>query len=573
MLEAGADHHILTVPFEERALAQALGARYVTGTGWVYTGPTIPDGLRGYLPTAYSWDAWLQDDLDGRVLAAAPPPDHTTGTITPRPDQASDAQLIQVARASGAPEFLNANDVGTGKTIIAIHAVKSMANVRNVLVVCPLPVAAGWRDHLRRMGDGGKRWCVINYESTKKLLAAPPSAATAKKQRTRNLRIVREGTPKVQWDVVIADESHALGNPESQQTRVLDKVVAGPKGTPSAFVLHMSATAGADPSQLSYLHRGLAWRTGAPIRETITADEYVSWCETYGFQVDRSGYGNALKWHPNGGDLRKMHMLLFKGAPAWATRRPLPWGDPPYVPQPLSITGPERTVYETEWQLFHQAMEQLKRIEDRAAADPSSMQNAALGEARARGAAAQMRYQQKIGLIKARSNVEFSRTLLENGRQVAISARFTATVNALVQHFAEAGIECATFTGQNRETREAERLAFQRGEKRVIVFTPTEGFNLQANDAAVEGASSAPRVTLIAEPRWSPRAALQVPGRAHRNGEAAPVYFGYAEGTIDERVMKRCTEGMRNMKMMMGDSTGVFAGLAEALRVPMVLDT
>lgn len=566
----GERNHLLAVPYEERAIAQAHGARYFTGYGWIVTSAEVPPALKGYLPDRYSWDEWVDDDLNRTAPKPSPNPDPHLGDITLREDQANDVHSILRAHAAGSPEFILGNDVGTGKTAITVAAVKNLPNVRNILVICPLGVVPGWRRHLRRMGDGDKRWAIINYESTKKLLEVPASARNAKRTRTKNLRTAREGKPKVQWDVVIRDESHACANPEAQQTMVLDKVIAGPGRTP-AFVLNLSATAGSNPAQLSYLHRGIAWRTGNPARPTVTSEQYVEWCDANGIKVSKGRYGNNLVWERNAADLKKMNALLFKGEPLWGVRRTPPWDEPQRIPLPVALTAAEKATYEEEWAQFRAAMDHLETLR-RKAADPAQKKaGKALSEANAKGRAAQIRYRQKVGQIKARGNALFARELLAKGLQVAISCEYMGTVEMVREALAAMRIDSAEFTGQNRETREEERLEFQRGEKRVIVFSPAEGFDLHASDSGVPGASEAPRATIVAEPRWSPKKALQVEGRCHRDHQLAPVYYSYAEGTVDEKVISTSLEGMKDTKTLMGDSVKSFAGLSKALGVPLVL--
>lgn len=216
-------------------------------------------------------------------------------------------------------------------------------------------------------------------------------------------------------------------------------------------------------------------------------------------------------------------------------------------------------------------MEHLRALRKKAVDQPSTKTNKALADASTKGRAAQIRYRQKVGQIKARSNALFTKELLEKGLQVAISCEHLGTVEALRQELASMKIAAAEFTGQNRNTREEERQAFQRGEKLVILFTPAEGFNLQSRDAGVAGATTAPRATLVAEPRWPPKKALQVEGRCHRDHQLAPVYYSYAEHTVDEQVISAVLAGMRDTKVLMGDSVRHFAAMSAALGVPMVL--
>ena len=561
---------ILDVPFEERAVARHFGARYFSSEGWAYVGTSLPSDLERYRPKKYSWQEWQERTLLGEISATtpAPDPDPTTGALTLRKDQLQDVKKVLLARQAGAPEVLNASDVGVGKTLVAISAIKRMAQVKNVLVICPLTVAAGWRLHLRDMGDGGMNWCIINYESTKKLLEPPASAKNAKKTRTKNMQTVQRGKPKVQWDVVVVDEAHYCANPESQRTRAIDKIVAGPAHSP-AFKLNMSATAGKDPSRVSYLHRSLFWVDGLKPLPQITADRFVEWCEAHRLSVGNNSFGNALKWDPeaNGSnpdrELERLHRLLFEADPVWAFRRRPDWPEQRRIPVPVELTWDEMEAYNADWKEFQQA---LAAIDRKIKSTSSGKTKSAL---RAKGLAEQTRYRQKAGQVRASGTAAFVAEMLEKGYQVAVSAEYLGTVNRVQEELERLNISPALFTGENRETRESERIAYQRGEKQVILYTPTEGFNLHAGDTSV-GGNDVPRVTVVAEPRWSPIKAFQSEGRGQRNGTNAPVYYVFASGTVEETVIKRCIDGMENIGKINGDDTKPFEGLKEALGVPVV---
>lgn len=651
----------------------------------------------------------------GEITATtpAPDPDPDTGTFALRRDQLQDVKKVLLARQAGAPEVLNASGVGVGKTAVTISAIKRMAQVKNVLVVCPLAVAAGWRLHLRDMGDGDMNWCIINYEATKKLLEPPASAKTAKRTRTKNLHTVQKGTPKVQWDVVVVDESHycfpgdtristedgpmeiaelvamhgsgtplphvlsqaadgslrfrevtgvfispasplvrirhAQGevvctedhplhskeygyvpasllqegdtlttstpgdggkgvgastvtsvepirqgpeptfnlavaddenyfangvlahncsNPESQRTRAIDKIVAGPAHKP-AFKINMSATAGKDPSKVSYLHRALFWKDGLKPLPHIDSERYSEWCESHRLSVGKDSFGNALKWDPdkNGSnpdrELETLHSILFEGDPPLAFRRMPDWPEQRRIPAPVELTWEEMEAYNADWKEFQQA---LAAIDRKMKSTTSGKTKSAL---RTKGRAEQTRYRQKAGQVRAPGTAAFAAEMVSKGHQVSISAEYLGTVNRLQEELDRLKVPTALFTGDNRDTREEERIAYQRGEKKVIIYTPTEGFNLHAGETAV-GGNNVPRVTLVAEPRWSPGKALQAEGRGHRNGTDAPVYYTFASGTVEEGVIHRCIDGMRNIGKINGDDTTPFEGLKEALGVPVV---
>lgn len=568
-MEEGQHHFVLSeLPYEERALASAHKCRYYKGIGWVYTGVSLPEALKEYAAAQYTWGEWVQKQLNGLLTPGNPDPDTDTGTITLEPDQAADVEAVREARQAGAPEFLVANDVGTGKTVVGVAAAKALPAVANILVVCPKSVIPGWRHHVRMMGDGGKNWVFINYESILKLLDPPASAVSAKKRRTKNRNTARHGTPKVAWDLVISDESHNRGNPDAQRSLAVDRVINGPGPRP-AFTLNLSATAGANPAKLAYLHRGFAWRTGGTIRPAVTAKDYVAWCQQYGIKVSQSGYGDRLAWERNTADLKKIQTMLFTGYPTWGVRRLAPWDEPRRIPTPVALSPKEKAAYETEWQAFKPVMEQLKAAQK--AHEAGTPESGDMRRAKENGLAATLRYRQKIGMIKANGVAEFIKDKLVDGFQVAVSCQFTGTVEAIAEALEASKIPVALFTGQNADTRETDREQFQTGTKPVILFTPTDGFNLQANDSSVPGASTAPRITVVAEQRSRPEQSLQAEGRCHRNHQIAPVFYVYAENTIEDRDISTSVEKMKDLKTMHGDPLVSFDGLSKALHLPTII--
>src|SRR5699024_8605941 len=114
--------YMLEVPFSERAVAAAAGARWYSELGHAYVGRALPTQLHNYRPKPYSWAAWLEQDLRGAAHRIAPLPDATTGSFTLRDDQEDAVAAILIAHRDGAPEALLADDVGTGKTLMAVAA-------------------------------------------------------------------------------------------------------------------------------------------------------------------------------------------------------------------------------------------------------------------------------------------------------------------------------------------------------------------------------------------------------------------------------------------------------------------
>jgi len=569
--ELGEQVFLLKVPFEERQLASWGGAKYYSGYGFAFIGQALPPSLKRFEAPAYSWEAYVEADLAGAGPGSSKA-SLDNGDFTLRPDQIEDRNQALRALKAGAPEFVIGSDTGVGKTVTAIAILKATP-ARNILVVAPLAVIANWRLHLKLMGDGGKRWALINYDSAKNLLEKPPakiSSSTGKpvqsSKATLNRAWAREGAAKVAWDVVVADESHLLANPMSQRTAAIERVIAGPTGAPPALVLRLSATAGANPAKLSYLHRGLAYVSGEkPLRAT-SATAYAKWCEQRGIAVSVDRYDN-LTWESNERDLAVMHDLIYRtGGLNWALRRvPEGWPEQQRNRVPVEFDGPQMDAYEEAWEEFLATMDSLGQRRTGAShrASRATPSDAAKGRLAAR--AAQIRYRQKAGLIRAPQTVDFVASLLENDLQVAVNCEFRGTVEAIRAGLEAKKIGTALFVGGDPH-REQQRLAFQQGAVKCIIFTPDSGISLHANETSV-GGTSTERALVVAEPRWAPTPALQIEGRTQRNGEAALAYYPYAVNTIEERVIKRVIQGMRNVKMINGDDTSALEALGAEMGV------
>lgn len=570
---------LLDGTYDDRATLQHHGARWWPTYGWAYTGPALPAALEPWRPRRYSWTEFIERSKVHRAGPTGNPAvDETTGTITLRPDQLDDVNTIVEAHRRGCPEFALASLVGTGKTVTTIAAAKRLPGVRRILVVMPLGVMPAWRRTLRDMGDGGKEWVFLNYQSTKRLLDQPAAARSAKKQATKNRIVASKGTPHTQWDLVICDESQWLGNPASQQSRVVDRAIEGPHGKP-AFIIRMSATLANNPSQLAYLHRGLAWRTSTPSTGSITPEGFVEWCRRYGLHVEQS-YGNNLSWTARGNpaeeasDIRKVRHLLFGGSPAWALRRVPDWPEQQRFLAPVDLTAAESAAYDVEWARFDAAMKNLRdaeRSQARTIDDPRAHREAtaAANAARRAGKSAGERYQQKAGLLRVPGTVDFIDTFLSKGVQVAAYCRHLVVLNELHRLLLDRNVPTAVYTGQNRDTREEQRVAYQQGRAKVILYTTSEGLNLHAGEKAVSG-NNVPRVGLIAQPHWSPRASLQAEGRSQRDGTNAPCYYTYAAGTVEERVLESVLPAMRTVLAMMGDDTTALESLTADLGIPLI---
>ena len=559
---------VLSVPFEERGVATANGARWDAGSRQtVFVGRSLPFGLTPYASADYSWERWIEDDRNGSVA----PVTRAVARMKPRPHQIEAAKRIAKAAHAGYRGFVEADDVGLGKTIATwcgVLLLPKVRPVRNVLIMCPKGVVPHWRSTIAAVGDGGLRITVVNYDRAKSLLSVPESATTAKRTRTKNKQIATKGTSLVDWDVVIFDESHKIKNQGSQRSQAaarLARYAAVAQVAP--FVVWMSATIGQNPVELGYLTPLLAQLTGAT--KTALAD-FGQWLADQGFHVEYQARFDQWVWCPvpadatseqiaaveaaRRTDTQRIHALLF-GSPDRPSIRRLPtdiagWPEIQRILHPVTLDRAGRGLYEQAWTEFRSAMSLAQRGRD------------------PKGAlAARTRFRQKASLIRADDTIEQTLDLIDNGHQVAISCEWLETIDEIRAGLEKHGVKVAEFTGRTTTFREQERLAFQRGQRTVMLFNVCEGISLHAREDLKDGtfATAAPRTTIVHDPRYSGLDSLQIEGRCHRDGQYAAVRYSYAADTVEYDIVRTVLGRVTSTKEMQGDEVGLLRQLESIL--------
>jgi superfamily II DNA or RNA helicase len=509
-----------------RAVATAGGARWDAAHGvFVYEGSSLPVALAPFRPQPYSWELHVQRELDD---AEVPQPSAPAASIVLRPHQEEAVRAISEAKAARRPGFLLADDVGLGKTITAWEAILRMPAAHSVLIVCPLAVVAHWRRTVEAMGDGGKDIVVLNYDRLGKLFDV--SEAARKKIRTKK-GLARAGTAP-ELDVVVLDESHRCKNPTAARSKLAAKRVAR-----SGFTRWLSATAGQNRLERSSLAPRLASTTGA---RAADLKDFEQWCIDQKLGVTRGTFGK-WEWRGDRADCEKVRTMLFDAArghaPAGIRRRPedvAGWPAINRILTPIELDADARALYDQAWSQFRREMELAPR-----GRDPKS------------ALAASLRLRQKSSFIRASGSVELARELLDNGHQVAISVAFLETLTAMRESFERGlgAVPCAVIHGGiPAAAREAERLRFQRGEARVVLFTVEEGISLHQGEH-----NDVPRSEIIHDLRWSAIQMAQIEGRCHRDGRFAQVYWAYADGTVEDKIARVVAGRIQSMKEMIGD--------------------
>jgi hypothetical protein len=524
---------VLDVPFAMRAFASAEGARWdAEHSVYVYRGSALPPSLAPFRPGAYAWERWVEQELNDEDEAAVREP---APTMTPRPHQREAVAAITAARAAKRAGFLLADDVGLGKTVSAWESIRANPEAKTVLIVCPLAVIAHWRRTVQALGAGGRRVVLINYERLGKLFEV---SAEARKKVKSKKGLARAGSA-TEFDVIVWDESHRCKNPAAARSKFAVKLNAKAR-----FVLWLSATAGQNPLELSYLAPLLASVTGS---RAADLKDFEQWCVDQGLGVTRGTYGR-WDWRGEQADCDKVHAMLFEGrAPAGLRRRPediAGWPELQRILTPIELDASARQLYDQAWTAFRSEM----------ALDPR-------GKNPQSTLTAMLRLRQKSSIIRVAGTLDLARELLENGHQVAISVAFTETLTMLRDALQAEGVACAALYGaQPAGEREAERMRFQRGDAKAIVFTVEEGISLHQGEH-----NEAPRSEVIHDVRWSAIQMAQIEGRCHRDGRFAQVYWTYADATLEEQIATIVCKRLVSMKAMVGDDVETLREIEQLL--------
>src|ERR1700722_4883747 len=538
---------ILDIPFGYRDIAAKAGARWDSENKVYFfdriPGQELPVELVGFEPKEFSWEEKIRRELNGLSFTSVPP----QKKITLQPHQLDAVREIFLAYQEGYPGFLLADDVGLGKTFAAwasvLKILESSKVKRKILIVCPLGVVANWRSSIGWMGTN--QWVeevvILNYDRLGKIFETKRRKGT-KKISKRDL--ARRGAAGEKFEIVLFDESHALKNLNALRSKFSIKLYENAK-----LILWLSATAGQNPLELGYLLPILAKKTGD---RAITTRDFEQWCAQNLPGVSRGAFG-AWAWAGAKEDEEEVRQLLFdpdkKGVKAALRRRPadlIGWPEVNRIVHFVELDGMAKHLYKLAWEEFKNALDGTGNLSKQRAA---LVQNEAV-----------IRLRQKSSLLKVDDTIELCQELLENGRQVAISCEFLATMDAMEEALTKNKIEAARIDGQRTKTsqsKESERLRYQRGETQVILFNVAEGISLHEGETN-HGGNNVPRCQIDHDLRWSAIQAHQIDGRSHRDGKFAQVYWVVAKETIDARVAEVLLRKLESMGNLQGDSTKDF---------------
>lgn len=553
------------------------------GSLFIYKDDALPFDLRDFVTDDFTYARWLEDDY--RVKNGEQPVSlvRSQTIFKPREHQVEGAKHIFKAWGTGHPGFLLADKTGVGKTLTTLTGITAIAKKAGftpqkkakLLVICPKGVIPVWRQtlHAYPASTSIMRVMVTNYQQLNKLLTKPASAEKAKRQKTKNRAIAREGVPTIDWDFIIFDEGHYLKNYPSSATSVsavnVSKTNKPYSKGKSPFVVYSTATPGSSPLNFAVMANFLGRLiTEKPNGKTVTPKTWGEFLLQEGFAVKKGKVSYTwatVPWFGKNSDdpkerakyeraekqakavQRKDAMRIGKalkkpGAP-FLMRSPKDiagWPEQQLIPLPIEMTVEQKPIYLEAWTRFRNWLKLTP-----ARSDPKG----ALVET--------LRYRQKSSLLKVDSMIEQVEDFIEAGNQVYISVQFIETLEAYKSKLESKGIKCSEISGRNSQDRTSERLRFQKGLTQVVLSTVVEGISLHAGETLPDGskASSAPRISVIHDVRQNPNDTIQACGRCHRDGENSLLYLPYLESTVEERVILSFVNKSANLQLMTGAKT------------------
>lgn len=491
----------------------------------------LPEELLQFASKPYSYESWVEKELNGDYRKEITKQLAKKDSMIPRDYQKTGAQLISNAITGKSCGFLLADEVGLGKTITSILAMRDK-KFEKILIVTTLAAVAHWRNTLLNFHLPDKEIIIINYDRLQKLFElSETEKSKVKTKKAKNKKVATKGVAQ-EFDFIIFDESHKLKNNTSMRSKLALKLVEK-----NDFTLWLSATAGQNPLELSYLAPLLAHITKQSAK---TMKDFELWCKSMDLGVSRGDFGKWI-WDGSKESIEIIKDLLFESKPKFALRRtPVDIVGYPEISReltPVELNAEDIKNYKLAWLDFKRIMndEKIKGIKEK-------KQN---------GLVAQLRLRQKTSYLKIPYTLEHIYDLLENNHQVAVSVNFKDTLFEIKRILEEKKIGVSVIHGgQSINEKEQERMNFQKGVNKVVLFTVEEAISLHQGEH-----NNALRSMLIHDLRWSAIQMSQIEGRTHRDGKFSQIYWLYFNQTIEEDIAKVVLRRVINMKNMVGDDT------------------
>lgn len=426
------------------------------------------------------------------------------------------ARLLGILNRRGAA--LDKSETGCGKTHVALALAKALDTVP--IVIGPKASRMGWEDAGKVQGVDFE---FVNYE----LARAVRGEAGEKRARSEWLEEHPHGKGSyIKWknayDLMIFDEVHRCASVTPTLNR---KMLIGAKRQ-AGKVLMLSATVAENPLQLCAPGFALGLHTLSKPSH-IGKTTWMDFLWRYGV---KPGVFGGFEWTEDEAEQRKFMLKLNERMADRSSG--IKKADVPGFPK-----------NQLEVMLLKDETGKAKELTERLHEIYSMRKQQAVG-AKDSPLVAGIREGQALEVLMIPSLVGLAEDYIQTSR-VVFFVSYTQTREELCRALDQAGIFCDYIDGTQTEEhrRRALRNFAADGISALVVnkYAGGESLNLQGK---------MPRTTFIT-PVDSGRQAIQITGRAHRDGGAdALQFFTYFAGTRQEEVAERMRQKQMNLKLL-----------------------
>ena len=426
-------------------------------------------------------------------------------TLFPKQQEAYDFFFEQHSKGNNT---LDSSHVGTGKTVVAAHLVKSLN--RPVAVLCPKAVIPSWERELQE--SGVTPLFVMNYEKIRN--------GKTEWMSKRGKRIMSWNLPED--TIILFDEVHKCKGPYTINAQLLVSAVN------QEYSIHaMSATAAEDPTEMRSL--GYALNLHSLNKSENELKSWFGWMRKYGCTQNQ---WNAWELQ-NRNKLIELHDVMYGKNCKRLTVSDFPdsFKDNRVFVEPTSFTSRAKII-----KAYKDAGITPEIIDDYLLTGTVEDSEWVLVNL--------LRARQFAESLKAKDMADMAQDYIEQGNSVVLFVNFSETAKVLTGL-----LGCpAIVGGQTAAERQKIIDDFQSDRQYCIVVNiAAGGTGISLHD--INGYRQ--RISLIS-PTFNVKDHLQALGRIHRNGAKSDAIqkILVTHGSIEEHVMRVIEQKTNNLDML-----------------------
>tara|TARA_R100001463_G_scaffold9114_6_gene27461 strand:- start:15210 stop:16559 length:1350 start_codon:yes stop_codon:yes gene_type:complete len=403
---------------------------------------------------------------------------------------------------------VDASDMGTGKTIMALIAAKELGLYP--VVVCPKSVISSWKRWIKDI-LGDIEPVVYNYEKLTR--------------GNLTMHVERRGD-RFAWlldkskVMIIFDEVHKCKGEKSLNSKLLASAKRD-----NIKTLMLSGTACSDPRDMKAIGYALGLHGYR---------DHWTWCLKHGC---RKGWFGGLDFSGSPNVLKRLHDDIFVTGRLGSRIKisDLPEGtfpDNQLIVESFNLEGDSAYDINEAYSIMSDELERLQEV-----IDDSDMDSPLVIQLRAR---------QQVELLKVPTFLELINNGLSEGKSVAVFVNFRDTLEAISSKL-DVPVSLV-MGGQEDRDRDEAVASFQRNDSRVIVcMIQAGGVGLSLHDEL----GGHPRMSVVS-PGFSAIEFRQALGRIHRSGSQSKAvqYVVFAADTVEDCVRRAVQSKLTNLDML-----------------------